>query len=139
MLSFLLMVLMAVTVFDVPVKGSFFTLCLAAFMYCVIATGFGLFASTFMKSQVAVMFVTMIGTLLPAIQFSGLINTVSSLEGAGRVIGEVYPTTHMLIISRGVFNKALGFGDLHSALLILLVTIPVILISSILLLKKQAG
>ena len=139
MLSFLLMVLMAVTVFDVPVKGSFLTLCLAAFIYCVIATGFGLFASTFMKSQVAVMFVTMIGTLLPAIQFSGLINTVSSLEGAGRFIGEIYPTTHMLIISRGVFNKALGFGDLHSALLILLVTVPVILVSSILLLKKQAG
>ena len=32
-----------------------------------------------------------------------------------------------------------AFGDLHGALLILLITVPVILISSILLLKKQAG
>ncbi len=138
MAGFLLMALMAVTLFDVPIKGSFFTLSLAAFLYCIIATGMGLFASTFIRSQIAAMFVTMIGTMLPAIQFSGLLNTVSSLEGAGRAIGEVYPTTHMLIITRGVFNKALGLTDLYGPLTALLVTVPVILAAGILLLKKQA-
>ncbi|CAK7068848.1 MAG: Ribosome-associated ATPase [Desulfovibrio sp.] len=138
MISFILMALLAVTLFDVPIKGSFLTLLLAAFIYCVISTGMGLLASTFTKSQIAVMFVTMIGTMLPAIQFCGLLNTVSSLEGAGRFIGEIYPTTHMLIITRGVFNKALGFGDLTGALFAMLVTVPVILIAGILLLKKQA-
>lgn len=138
MISFLLMTLMAVTLFDVPVKGSFLTLCLAAFIYCIISTGMGLLASTFTRSQIAVMFLTMVGTMLPAIQFSGLLNTVSSLEGAGRIIGEVYPTTHMLIITRGVFNKALTFMDLYGALVALAAAVPVILISSILLLKKQA-
>lgn len=137
MISFILMLIMAITLFDVPIKGSLFTLFLAAFIYCLIATGMGLLASTFMRSQIAVMFVTMIGTLLPAIQFSGLLNTVSSLEGAGRVIGEVYPTTHMLIISRGVFNKALGLGDLYGSLAALAVTVPIILTASVLLLKKQ--
>ena len=139
MISFLLMALLAVTLFDVPIKGSFLTLCFAAFIYCIIATGIGLLASTFTRSQVAVMFVTMIGTMLPAIQFSGLLNTVSSLEGAGKFIGEIYPATHMLIITRGVFNKALGFADLHMALLALVVTVPIILAASILLLKKQAN
>ena len=138
MISFLLMTLMAVTLFDVPVKGSFLTLCLAAFIYCVISTGMGLLASTFTRSQIAVMFLTMVGTMLPAIQFSGLLNTVSSLEGVGRVMGEVYPTTYMLIITRGVFNKALTFMDLYGALAALLAAVPVILITSILLLKKQA-
>jgi ribosome-dependent ATPase len=42
------------------------------------------------------------------VQFAGLIDPVSSLEGAGRAIGEVYPATYMFTISRGVFNKALG-------------------------------
>lgn len=139
MMSFLLMALLAVTLFDVPVKGSFLTLSLAAFIYCVIATGVGLFASTFMRSQIAVMFVTMIGTLLPAIQFSGLTNPVSSLQGVGRLIGEIYPATHMLIITRGVFNKGLAFSDLYTSIGALLLTVPVILVSSILLLKKQAG
>lgn len=137
MASFLLMALLAVTLFDVPIKGSFFTLLLAAFIYCIIATGIGLLASTFTRSQVAVMFVTMIGTMLPAIQFSGLLNPVSSLEGVGRFIGQIYPATHMLIVTRGVFNKGLHFVDLYGSLAALAVTVPVLLIASVMLLGKQ--
>lgn len=139
MLSFLLLLLMAVTIFDVPIKGSLLTLCLAGLAYCIIATGFGLLASTVTRSQIAVIFLTCVGTMLPAIQFSGLLNPVASLEGSGRYIGEVYPTTHMLIIARGVFNKALGFFDLHNSIFALLITIPIILGASIFLLKKQEG
>ncbi|OTQ71632.1 multidrug ABC transporter ATP-binding protein [Gilliamella apis] len=139
MLSFLLLLLMAVTIFGVPIKGSLLTLCLAGLAYCIIATGFGLLASTVTRSQIAVIFLTCVGTMLPAIQFSGLLNPVASLEGSGRYIGEVYPTTHMLIIARGVFNKALGFFDLHNSIFTLLVTIPIILGASIFLLKKQEG
>ena len=137
MVSFLLMVLVAVTLFDVPIKGSFWTLFLGALAYSVCATGLGLLASTFTKSQVAAMFMTMIGTLIPAIQFSGMIDPVSSLEGVGAFIGNIYPTTHFLNISRGVFNKALGFADLHASLWPLLVAIPVILGGAVVLLRKQ--
>lgn len=139
MFSFLLLLFMAITIFGVPIKGSLFTLCLAALAYCIISTGLGLLASTITRSQIAVIFLTCVGTMLPAIQFSGLLNPVASLEGSGRYIGEVYPTTHMLIIARGVFNKALGFNDLHNSLFALLVTIPVVLCASIFLLKKQEG
>ena len=139
MLSFLLLLLMAVMIFGVPIKGSLLTLCLAGLAYCIIATGFGLLASTVTRSQIAVIFLTCVGTMLPAIQFSGLLNPVASLEGSGRYIGEVYPTTHMLIIARGVFNKALGFFDLHNSIFTLLITIPIILGASIFLLKKQEG
>lgn len=138
MISFMLMAVMAVVLFDVPIKGSVFTLFFAALIYCMVATGIGLLASTFTTSQIAVMFMTMIGTTLPAIQFSGLINTVSSLEGAGRFIGAIYPTTHMLIVTRGVFNKALGFMDLTGALFAMALAVPVVIIGGILLLKKQA-
>ncbi|MDR5172892.1 ribosome-associated ATPase/putative transporter RbbA [Methylobacillus flagellatus] len=137
MLNFLLMVLLAVTVFDVPVKGSFATLALAAFLYCIVATGIGLLASTFTRSQIAALFFTMIASIVPAVQFAGMLNPVSSLEGAGRIIGEIYPTTYMLIITRGVFSKALDFSDLHASFWPLLVTIPVVLVTTILLLKKQ--
>jgi len=137
MVSFLLLVLMALTIFDVPIKGSFPTLFLATFLYCIIATGVGLLASTVTRSQIAVLFLTMIGTMVPAIQFAGVINPVSTLEGGGRMIGEIFPTTYMLIISRGIFNKALQFSDLYTSIGALLIMIPVILVASILLLKKQ--
>jgi len=103
----------------------------------VFSTGFGLFASTFTRSQIAAMFVTIIGTIIPAVQFAGMLNPVSSLEGLGAVIGRVYPVSHFLAICRGVFSKALGFSSLHSSFWPLLLAVPVILGLSIVLLKKQ--
>jgi len=137
MVNFLLMTLLAITLFGVPVKGSFVTLALAALIFVLFATGFGLFASTFTRSQIAAMFVAMIGTMLPAIQFAGLLNPVSSLEGVGAVIGRIYPVTYFLTISRGVFSKALTLSDLYALFGPMLLAVPVIIVLSIALLKKQ--
>ncbi|WP_153160108.1 ribosome-associated ATPase/putative transporter RbbA [Zoogloea sp. 1C4] len=137
MVNFLLMSLLAVTVFGVPVKGSFFTLALAALIFSFAATGMGLLASAVTRSQIAAMFFAMIGTLIPATQFAGLIDPVSSLEGSSKFIGEIYPATHMISISRGVFSKALGLADLTGPLWSMLISVPVILGVAVLLLKKQ--
>ncbi|SHF47685.1 ribosome-dependent ATPase [Lampropedia hyalina DSM 16112] len=137
LLNFLLMTLLAVTLFGVPLTGSFPTLLLAALVYSFTATGMGLLASAITKSQIAAMFFAMIGTLIPATQFSGLTDPVSSLEGMGRIIGEVYPASHMIAISRGVFSKALDFGDLSGSFWPLLLSVPVIIGLAIALLKKQ--
>ena len=137
MLNFFLMSLLAVTVFGVPVKGSYLALAVAALIFSFSATGMGLLASAVTRSQIAAMFIAMIGTIIPATQFSGLLDPVSSLEGAGRVIGNIYPATYMVSISRGVFNKGLGFSDLAGALWPMLLSVPVILGAAIALLKKQ--
>ena len=137
MLNFALMTLLAATVFGVPVTGSFPALVLASLLFCFISTGMGLLASAVTKSQIAAMFFAMVGTMIPTMQFGGMIDPVSSLQGAGRVIGEIYPASHMLTISRGVFNKALGFRDLAASFWPLLLAAPLILGAAILLLKKQ--
>ncbi|HAT2713932.1 TPA: ribosome-associated ATPase/putative transporter RbbA [Aeromonas hydrophila] len=137
MMNFLLMSLLAVTIFGVPVKGSFLTLALAALIFSFAATGMGLLASAVTRSQIAAMFFAMIGTLIPATQFAGLIDPVSSLEGSSKFIGEIYPATHMISISRGVFSKSLGLADLTGPLWSMLISVPVILGVAVLLLKKQ--
>ena len=83
------------------------------------------------------MFFTMIGTMIPAIQYAGLINPVAALEGVGRVLGEAYPASHMLTISRGVFAKALGVAELAPDYLALAAAVPVILGLAIAALPKQ--
>jgi len=137
MFNFGLLTLLAITVFDVPVKGNFLTLATAALLFVIFSTGFGLLASTFTRSQIAALFVTIIGTMIPAIQFAGMLNPVSSLEGFGAFIGRIYPASHFLTISRGVFSKALGFSGLQAEFWPLLLAVPVILGVSIVLLKKQ--
>ena len=137
MLNFLLMCALAVTVFGVPITGSFATLALAALVFCFAATGMGLLASAVTRSQIAAMFFAMIGTLIPATQFAGMTDPVSALEGTGRFIGEIYPATHMFTISRGVFGKALDLADLQASFWPLLVSVPVIVGVAVLSLKKQ--
>ncbi len=136
-LSFLLLTLLAVTVFGVPLKGSFLALAMAALLYVAASTAIGLLISTFMKSQVAALFGTAVLTILPAVNFSGMIDPVSSLVGAGRMIGEIYPTTHFLTIARGTFSKALGFSELAASFLPLAIAGPVLLTMAAALLRKQ--
>ena len=83
------------------------------------------------------MFLTMIGTLIPSIQYAGLIDPVSSLEGVGAFVGRIFPATHFLTISRGVFSKALDLGSLLPSFWPLLIAAPVIVGTAILLLRKQ--
>lgn len=137
MFNFLLLCALSVFVFGVQHKGSFLTLTLAALLYVTIATGLGLLISTFMKSQIAAIFGTAIITLIPATQFSGMIDPVASLEGPGRWIGQIYPTSHFLTIARGTFSKALGLGDLWMSFIPLLIAVPLVLGLSVWLLKKQ--
>jgi ribosome-dependent ATPase len=136
--NFLLLVGFALIGFGVPFTGSFPTYALAALLYVTTTTGMGLVISAFMSSQIAALFGTVLITLIPAIQYSGLIDPVSSLQGAGAMIGRIYPTTYFVTISRGAFSKALGFSTLHNDLLALAIMIPVLLTAGALLLKKQA-
>jgi ribosome-dependent ATPase len=104
----------------------------------ITTTGMGLVISSFMKSQIAAIFGTALITLIPASQYSGVIDPVSSLEGMGKLIGQIYPTTYFVTISRGTFSKALSFGDLASSFIPLLIAIPVIYALGATLLNKQA-
>ena len=138
MLNAVLLTAFAIVVFQVPFTGSFIAFTCGALLYVAIATAIGLVLSTFMKSQIAAIFGTALITLIPAIQFSGLIDPVSSLQGFGALIGQVYPTTYFVNITRGAFSKALGLSDMWSSFLPLLVTAPLLMVLGALLLKKQA-
>lgn len=137
LINFLLMVMMAVFLFQVPIKGSVLTLLVGAILYIVTSTGIGLLMSTFMRSQIAAIFGVAIVTMIPAIQFSGLIHPVSSLEGGAAFFGQIFPTSHFLIISRGVFSKALGIADLWFYFIPLLIAAIVMTGLSVACLKKQ--
>ena len=138
MVNFLLLTALTILLFDVPLKGSFATLAAAALLYVLAATAFGLLISTFVNSQVAALFAAGVLSILPAVQFSGLIEPVSSLAGGAALIGSVFPTTHFLTIVRGTFSKGLGFADLDAAFVPLALAAPILVAAGVLLLKKQA-
>jgi ribosome-dependent ATPase len=138
MVSFLLLTAFATLIFQVPFTGSFLTFAVAALLYVSAATAMGLVVSTFTNSQIAALFATALITLIPAVQYSGLIDPVSSLKGGGALIGQIYPTTYFVAISRGTFSKGLDFAGLAGSFVPLIIAVPVLLGLSVTLLKKQA-
>lgn len=67
--------------------------------------------SSFAKTQIAALAGTAIFTLLPTVQFAGLKDPVSSLEGIGKFIGDFFPVTYFINVSRGVFSKNVSFAE----------------------------
>ncbi len=137
MLSYFGLVALSIYIFGVPLKGSLLTLTFAAFIFVTATTGIGLLMSAFTKTQVAALGATAITTMLITVSFSGLTNPVSSLSGAGAVIGHLFPATYFLNISRGIFTKALEFKDLYVDFMALAAFIPVLIMLSVIFLSKQ--
>ena len=137
MTNFALMFLMALLVFQVPLKGSFPTLLLGAFVYVCTTTAYGMVISAFARTQIAALFGTAIMTVLPASQFAGMMTPVSSLSGIAQIMGRAFPMTYFVPISVGTFTKGLGIGDLGANIAELAVFIPTLTLISLLLLRKQ--
>lgn len=137
MLNFLVMVLIAVFIFGVPLKGSFAALALGAFLYVVATTGLGLLVSSFTRTQIAALFGTAIATMVPAVLFSGMMQPVSSLEGVAAIFGYGFPTGYFMTISLGTFTKALDFSDLYVNFFALALFFPILTGLSALLIRKQ--
>ncbi|MEN3930321.1 ribosome-associated ATPase/putative transporter RbbA [Microvirga sp. W0021] len=136
-MSFILLLILSIYLFGVPVKGSFLLLLLGSIFYILATTAFGLFVSSFTKTQVAAIFATSIITIIPAVNFSGLLVPVASLSGGGRLIGLAFPAAWYQPISIGTFTKGLGFMDLWPNLFVLILFAIGFITASALVLKKQ--
>ncbi|WP_421997399.1 ribosome-associated ATPase/putative transporter RbbA [Reyranella sp.] len=137
MVNFLVMVVMALVVFGVPLKGSFALLTLGALIYVTATTAYGRVISTFTGTQIAALFGTAILTVLPATMFAGMLVPVSSITGIGAVMGRLFPMTYFLPLSVGTFTKGLGFADLSGELLALFAFVPGLTLLSLVLLRAQ--
>jgi ribosome-dependent ATPase len=137
MVNFFILVGIALVVFGVPIKGSFLMLMLCTLLYVTVTTGVGMVTSTFTSTQVAAVFITAILTIQPTIQFSGLLQPVSTLEGGAKAIGSIWPTTYYMHSSLGAYTKGLKPGLMMNDILFLLGAIPVLWAISTMGLRKQ--
>jgi ribosome-dependent ATPase len=138
MLTFTLLLLMAFFVFKVPVKGSLVALALGALLYVFSTCGFGQVVSTFTRTQVAAVFATTVLSVIPTVNFSGLLVPVSSLTGQGRVIGLMFPAAWFQPISVGTFTKGLGVSDLgFNAFILAVFAVSYVIVAHTVLRKQE--
>jgi ribosome-dependent ATPase len=137
LIQFVTLTILAVLLFQVPIKGSIFALAVGGLLYVLASTGFGLLISVFASTQTAAIFAAAIITILPAVQFSGMFVPVSSLEGGASIASKIFPSTYFQAVSVGAFTKALGFPALWPSILPIGVIAAIYFTISVALLKKQ--
>jgi len=137
LVSFVTLLLTAIYLFGVPVKGSVAALFSGVFVYIGAATAFGLLISCFTSTQIAAIFTTTILTMVIGINFSGLLVPFSSLSGGALWIGLGFPSGWFTQISLGTFTKGLGIADLWRDLVMLVVFALGFVAAAAVILRKQ--
>ncbi|HKT20478.1 MAG TPA: ribosome-associated ATPase/putative transporter RbbA [Stellaceae bacterium] len=135
--NFVAMAIMSVTIFAVPLRGSLAGLTLGAVVYVFATTAIGLLSSCLTKTQMAAVFGTAIATMVPATQFSGMLQPVATLEGSGYVAGLLFPTTYFMKTVVGAFTKSLTFSELLPFIGSTFLFWPILLAIAAALLPKQ--
>ncbi|MDO4907955.1 ABC transporter ATP-binding protein/permease [Neisseria sp.] len=135
--NFVMLTAMVVFWFGVPLKGSFVALLLGSLLLVGASTGLGLLVSSFTRSQTAAFFIAALGTMIPTINFSGIIHPLSSLSGGAYAMGLGFPASWFQRISMGGFSKGLGLADFALEYTVLAAFALGYLLLASVLLKKQ--
>jgi ribosome-dependent ATPase len=137
MVTFVTLLALAVTLFGVPVHGSIAALALGALLYVTATTALGLLISAFVRSQVAALFAAAIISVIPAINFSGFLAPLSSLEPLPHALGVLFPASWFQDITLGTFARGLSMPALVTEYLALIAFATVFLVLAIALLPEQ--
>lgn len=104
--------LAAVWLFEAPFKGELSLLLVSNLLYVASAAGIGLVISTFVKSQAAAALIAMIGTMIPAMMYSGLMMPVASMAAEAKIEAHAFPAMYQLEILWGTYLKGQGWQEL---------------------------
>ncbi|MGD8576252.1 MAG: ABC transporter permease subunit, partial [Thiohalophilus sp.] len=109
----LLTVAMALWVFEVPIRGSFWLLSLCSALFMMVALGMGLLISTIARNQFVAGQIALVATFLPAFILSGFIFQINSMPQAVQIITHIVPARYFVAILQTLFAA----GDIWPVIL----------------------
>lgn len=105
--SILILLVLSRMAFGAGIKGSPAIFVGGAALYIAATTSFGLMMSVLMRSQLAALVATPILTVVPTVNFSGMLTPVASLDPFTRLFGRMFPGAWFQPISVSEFTKGL--------------------------------
>jgi len=99
----LLSVAMALWLFDVPLRGSFWALTAASALFMMVALGMGLLISVVARNQFVAGQVSILVTFLPAFILSGFIFQISSMPEPIQMVTHIIPARYFVAILQTLF------------------------------------
>ena len=136
-LSVPLCVAVAVFGFNVPLNGSLVLFLVLALVFLFATMSIALFLSVFAGSQQVAILGSMIIFLFSGFFMSGLLIPFSLMGPILKLEAFMFPTTHFVIISRGIFVKGAGLAALQGFVLALLGLGAIFFALTVLMFKKK--
>ena len=106
--SALLVIFAAMTLFDLPMRGSWALLCGAIGLFLIGAQGMGLLISTIAQTQQVAFQVSLLASLLPTMILSGFVFPIASMPAAVQAVTYVVPARYFLVALRSIVLKGAG-------------------------------
>lgn len=119
LVSAYLILLMGWLIFDVPVKGSQFSLFLVTLLFLFVALGMGLFISTISDSQQVAFQISALLTILPTFLLSGFVFPIRNMPAAIQVVTYIIPARYFLVALRAIMLKGVGIAGFWQQVLFL--------------------
>jgi ABC-2 type transport system permease protein len=137
LLGVLLCVILAVYWFDSPFEGSFALYLVLSIDFLLASLAIALVMSVFVKSQQAAQLGAMLVFFFPGFFLSGIFYPLVSMQPLMKMEAYMVPTTHYVLISRGIFLKGQGLETLWPHSLALLAMGLIFMALAILLFRKK--
>ena len=118
--NFILILVLAVFVLDVAIKGSIILLFLASMLFIITCLSLGLLISNITNSQQTALMLSMMGMMLPTMIFTGFMFPLENMPKVFQIISNVIPSRWYFLIVKAVMLKGLGFGYVWKETLVLL-------------------
>lgn len=115
----LLILLLAYTVLDMPVRGNIFLLLAECILFIFTTLSLGLLISNVVDKQQTAMFISLVGLLMPALIFSGFMFPLENMPLPLRTISNIVPTRWFYSIVSTIMVKGLGIAFVWKQTLIL--------------------
>jgi ABC-2 type transport system permease protein len=108
--SALLIILTAMVLFDLPMRGSWALLCLSIGLFLIGAMAQGLLISSVAETQQVAFQLALLSSFLPTFILSGFIFPISSMPPVVQAVTYVVPARYFLVALRAVVLKGAGVG-----------------------------
>jgi ABC-2 type transport system permease protein len=115
----LLILLLAYTVLDMPMRGSLTLLLAESLLFIFTTLSLGLLISNVVDKQQTAMFISLVGLLMPALIFSGFMFPLENMPLPMQIISNIIPTKWFYSIVSTIMVKGLGFAFVWKQTLIL--------------------
>jgi ABC-2 type transport system permease protein len=128
-------VLFAVVIFDVPLRGSIFSLLAATTAFLLVALASGLYISTVARTQFLASQIAMMTAFLPGLFFSGFIFELSSMPTPLQAFSAIVPARYFVKALQTIFLA----GDIASVLVpcILILTLMSVVLMALTVRKSK--